>query len=324
MNIKILIQSLVLVIAMQSMAYSENTAIGMIIEKEQTATYTETLEGLMAMLEKSGKHYNFIEKNAKQSRKTMKQLAKDFAADKTIELVVVLGSAAASIANKNITNKPVIFGGINHPGALGIKGDNITGTTYYINPAIVVNLIMKLNPDVKKVGILYEAPEQNAASAVEVPETEAALSRNNIEFIKAEVKTKEDIVAKTKRIIKSGVQYLIIPTNRLLYANVSIIRSVCDRYGVPVVSFSRKGVHDGALIAITSDNRAQGEKMAQMLIDIVERNKATKDIKWYFPQKYTIIVNQKTKEEMGISIPHQIYSIATIIESKTTKSEQNN
>lgn len=280
MNIIILIQSLALVIAMQGMEYAENPAIGMIIEKEQTATYTETIEGLMAMLAKSGKHYHFIEKNAKQNRKTMKKLAKDFAADKTIKLVVVLGSAAVTIANKNIANKPVIFGGTNHPGALGIKGENITGTTYYINPAIVVNLIMKLNPNVKKVGILYEAPEQNAASAVEVPETETALSRNNIEFNKAEVMTKEDIFAKTKQIVKSGVQYLIIPTNRLLYANVSLIRSVCDEYEVPVVSFSRKGVYDGALIAITSDNRAQGEKMAQMLIDIVEGNKAPKDIKW--------------------------------------------
>ena len=308
-----LIQVLFILITFTDAACAQESKIGMIIEKEDTATYLETLEGFRSKLAESGKRYMFVEKRARNDRKKMAIISKEFAADATIQSVVVLGSAAARIANKHIKDKPVIFGGINHPEGLRISGKNITGATYYIDPSAVVSLITKLKPDVRKVGVLFEPAEQNAASVVEVPETEIALKKKGIEFLKEKVETRKDIVNSTRRIIEAGVEYLIIPTNRLLYANVDLIRSVSDSAGVPVVSFSRKGVANGGLIAITSNNHILGGKMAQMLIDIVDGGKSPQDIKWCFPDKFSIIVNENTRAELGVQIPKKIYGIATLL-----------
>ena len=179
-------------------------------------------------------------------------------------------------------------------------------------------LIRKLNPDVQKVGILYEPPEQNAASVVEVPETRRALKKHGIKFVEEKVETRKEIVNKTKRIIEAGVEYLIIPTNRLLYSNVGLIRTVSDKAWVPVVSFSRKGVAGGAMIALTSNNRVLGGKMAQMLIDIVEGVKSPKEFELYFPKKYSILINETTRAQLGVWIPEKIYNIATILHSNST------
>jgi putative ABC transport system substrate-binding protein len=307
------IQALLILFAYADSACAQEPKIGMLIQKEHTATYLETLEGFRTKLAGSGKRYKFVEKNAKNDRKTMAVIAKEFATDPTIQSVVVLGSAAATIANRHIKNKPVIFGGINHPEGLGISGDNITGATYYIAPATVVSLIRKLKPGVRKVGILYEPAEQNAASVVEVPETVIALKERGIGLVKEKVEKKEDIVNKTKRNIEAGAEYLIIPTNSLLYSNVSLIRSVSDAAGVPVVSFSRKGVANGGLIAITSNNWVLGGKMAQMLVDITEGGKSPQEIKWCFPDKFSIVVNETTRAELGVLVPRKIYGIATIL-----------
>ena len=67
------------------------------------------------------------------------------------------------------------------------------------------------------------------------------------------------------------------------------------------------------MIGLTSDNRVLGEKMAEMLIDIMEKNKAPKEIEWYFPQQYTILINDQTRADLEVQIPKRIYGIATKI-----------
>jgi putative ABC transport system substrate-binding protein len=312
-GISILIHLFTLAVLLSGSGQAADTKIGMIIEKEDTATYQETLEGFRAVLNSYGKPFTFEEMNARNDRAAMETIAASFEADPSIGSVVVLGSVASAITSQRIRTKPLICGGLNHPKRLGISGDNVTGTTYYIAPPTVINLIVRLNPAVKKIGMLYEPPDQNGASAVEVPETESALKALHIDFMKEEVRTAEDIVPKTAVLAEAGVEYIVIPTNRLLYSNVKLIRDIADPAGVPVVSFSRKGVYGGALIGITSNNRLLGERMGQMLIEVTEEARSPKDIPWYFPEKYSILINEQTRRDLGAVIPGTIYGIATIV-----------
>ena len=294
-------------------AQAEREIIGIIVEKEDTATYIETLEGFWSEVERSAVEYDYIIRNSKNNRERMAILAKEFSGNESIRSVVILGSAAAAIGTRHIVNKPLVFGGVNHPKKLGIHGENVTGTTYFISPDSVVNLIQRLDPRVRRIGLLYEPSSQNKASFVEVPGIEAAAKERGLELVKESVRTKNDISAKTKRLTDRKIEFLIIPTNKLLYSNVELIRSITDPLKVPVVSFSRKGVYDGAMIGLTSDNRKLGEKMGQILIDITENNKKPKEIEWHFPKQYTIMINDGTRTELDVQIPQRIYSIATKI-----------
>jgi ABC-type uncharacterized transport system substrate-binding protein len=63
------IQALLILLAYADSACAQEPKIGMLIQKEHTATYLETLEGFRGRLAGSGKRYKFVEKNAKNDRK---------------------------------------------------------------------------------------------------------------------------------------------------------------------------------------------------------------------------------------------------------------
>jgi putative ABC transport system substrate-binding protein len=178
----------------------------------------------------------------------------------------------------------------------------------------VAHLITLLNPSVKKVGILYEPSEQNAASLVEVPEAENALRAQGIDVVKEAVRTRDEIADRVNRLVVAQVDFVVIPTNRLLYSNVPEIRAVTDASGVPIVSFARQGVKAGAMIGITSNNRLLGSKVAEMLVRILEEHSAPSERDWYFPEKYSILLNEESRARLGFRVPRKIQRIATIID----------
>ena len=124
-------------------AQAERETIGIIVEKEDTATYIETLEGFWSEVERSGVEYDYIIRNSKNNRERMAILAKEFSGNESIRSVVILGSAAAAIGTQYIVNKPVVFGGVNHPRKLGGESDPETGPARSSNRAALRTLIAK-------------------------------------------------------------------------------------------------------------------------------------------------------------------------------------
>lgn len=292
---------------------AENKKVGILIQKEQTATYDETMQGLTDYLKTKNLDTVLDIKNAKNNKETMKSISLEYLADKRIDVIVVLGSSAVTVVNENVKSKPVIFGGINHPDGLGVKGTNITGTTYYIKPKSMLSLIKQILPKVSKAGILYEPPEQNAASKVEVPEMETALKSDNIVCLKESVTTANEIEIKAAKLISNGVQIIILPTNALLYNNIQTIRKITDTKKIPLASFSMEGIKNGALFGLTSDNIKLGEYMGEMIFDLLNKNKTVSNIPYKFPDEYKIVININAKKELGTDIPVNILKIATII-----------
>lgn len=299
--------------AVGAVAAERLPTIGLLIEKENAAVYVETKAGLDERLRELGKTYHFSVQNAKGNKGRMAEITKAWAQDPKIDVAMIMGSAASSIGTRNITGKPLILGGINHPQLLGVTGDNVAGATYYVPPATVVDFITWLKPRVGRVGILYETPEQNGASVVEVPNTENAMRARGIDVAKEMVRTVDEIPAAAARLVEAAVDFIVIPTNAILYANVPKIRSVTDAASVPIISFSAEGVRGGAMIGITSNNHVMGHKVAEVLVSILEKRRTPRELGWHFPEKYSILINEQTRAKLGFRIPPKIQKVATVI-----------
>jgi putative ABC transport system substrate-binding protein len=75
-------------------------------------------------------------------------------------------SATACYAEAENKDIPVIFTAITDPKAAGLTGGNVTGTSDKLPVEAQLELIRKLQPDAKTIGILYTTSEQNSVSAI--------------------------------------------------------------------------------------------------------------------------------------------------------------
>lgn len=63
---------------------------------------------------------------------------------------------------------PVVFAAVSDPVSVGLvdsleaPGSNLTGTSDYLDTAAVMNLMFVQNPDLQKVGLLYDLGQDSA------------------------------------------------------------------------------------------------------------------------------------------------------------------
>ncbi len=104
----------------------------------------------------------------------MSQIISNFKADDVDLMIGVHRPVAISMqAETEGTDIPVVFSAVSDPISCGLvasldaPGANITGTSDYLDTSAVMNLIFAANPELQKVGLLYDLGQDSAASAIE-------------------------------------------------------------------------------------------------------------------------------------------------------------
>ena len=127
-------------------------------------------EGFKKALEEAGLKTEFDEKNAEGSMANANLIATNFKSDKK-DLVFGIATPSAQALANNISDIPVIFSAVTDPESAKILNQNVTGTSDRVdNIGEQLDLLLKLNPNAKKIGVLYNTSEQN--SLVQVKDIE--------------------------------------------------------------------------------------------------------------------------------------------------------
>ena len=76
--------------------------------------------------------------------------------------------AAQSMTVVSDGEVPVVFAAISDPEAANLTDiDYVTGTSDALNTKQIMDMIFKVNPDTKKVGLLYSMSEANSKKPIE-------------------------------------------------------------------------------------------------------------------------------------------------------------
>ena len=90
------------------------------------------------------------------------------------------------------TQTPVIYAAISDPEAAEVTGiDYVTGTSDALNTDFIIDMMLKQNPDTKKVGLLYSLSEPNSATPVaearEYLDSKGAVSYTHLDVYKRQI-----------------------------------------------------------------------------------------------------------------------------------------
>ena len=186
-------------------------------------------------------------------------------------------------------------------------GRNVTGVSDLAPVDQQIQLLMKLVPDTKKVGIVYCSAEPNSAYQAKLAEAE--LDKEGIawaEFTAADSNEVQSVV--TKAVGECDALY--IPTDNTIANNTEIVKNVAVPAGIPVVT-GEEGMCSGCGLATLSISYYDlGVKAAEMAYEILTNGADPAQMAiGYVTDGITEKYNADIAEALNITIPEDMVAI---------------
>ena len=279
--------------------------------------YDEAMEGIKDGLEIAGIRYEeVILLSNKDKALAVENFLKLDAME--LDLIYSLSSAGTKIAKKLKLRTPVIATVINHPASLGVaqeSGDSdtkLTGTSYYIDANMQLDLYRTLFPQTASVGMIYDV-KNPAGYLAEEPFMKKACDALGMGFHSVGINQKTELEAATKQLIAAGVDLIVVPTNRLVYGNLDVVLEITREHNVPVVSMNKQGVENGALAGLFADTYNLGRQTADMAKRILIDQSDPLEIEYEYISEPDVIVSLSSADHLNYEFPADVLSGATIV-----------
>ena len=228
-------------------------------------------------------------------------------------------SAYAAAANTDI---PVIFCAVSDPVAAGIvedmaaPGGNCTGTSDILDFSSQVELIQALQPDVKKIGVLYTTSEANSVSQL-ASLKEVAESRG-IEIVEQGVQGAAD-VPQAATTLAAKVDCINNFTDNNVVSNLTVLLEQANAAGIPVYGSEVEQVSNGCMASISIDYVALGKVTGEMGIRVLNGESAGTIAVGQISEG-TPVVNTEVMERFNIELP-EAYANAEKVTTNTEAAE---
>ena len=268
-----------------------------------------TKEGFKAAFKEAGIKADFDEKNANGEVTNANLIATNYKADKK-DLVFGIATPSAQALVNNISDIPVLFSAVTDPASAKLLNSNVTGTSDKLeNVAAQLDLLLKIKPGVKKIGVLYNPSEQN--SAVQVQEIQKIAKQKNIEVVLQGINNFGELAQATKNLLGS-TDALYLPTDNLVVSGMNLIASEAVNAKKPVVVSENSSVKEGALFTMGLDYYALGKRTGEMAIEIL-KGKPVSQIPFETSKQMKLYVNSKTAQALGLDVKNPAFNGAEFV-----------
>ena len=231
------------------------------------------------------------------------------------DLIVTITSDALIIARHKVTKTPLLFTNVSNPLFLGLKdltkpGNNLSGASYYVSIDKQIEFFKKIQPTMKVVGVIFDS--RNKSRRVEVRETRQAFSSNRIKFVGEVIQSKLDLEQAAQRLVTKGVDAIIVTSSGEIYNNLGRVKTVTDSVNIPIYSYHRKAVENGAIASLSSDYFQMVDLLVlPMVREVIKREKSPSAMPFRFLSKHIVSLNLMEAEKMSLKIPDELIKRAT-------------
>lgn len=258
-------------------------------------------QGFKDVLKEAGIDVEYDEKNANGEVATANLIANTLVSSKP-DLIYAIATTTTQAVAQATNDIPVVFSAITDPQSAGILKENVTGVSDRVNIKQQLELMKKLNPNAKKVGVIFNSSEQN--SMVQVNDLKTAASELGMEVVATGVTQANEIPQASETLI-GEVDMIYTPTDNLVASLINLITEKAIAAKKIVFGAEAAHVKGGALITQGVDYYELGKRAGQMAIEILKGKKPS-EIKIETVELNNIVVNEKTLNALGISLPEEI------------------
>ena len=237
------------------------------------------------------------------------QIAQNFSA-KNVALMcgIATNSATACYAGAEDKNIPVIFNAITDPVKAKLDSGNVTGVSDKLPVEAQLDLIRKLQPEAKTIGIVYTTSEPNSVSAIE--EYKEKAGNYGFEIDDIGVTAQSEVTQAIDTLISRDVDAISNLTDNNV---VGVLASVLDKTneaGIPVYGSEVEQVKGGCVASAGIDYVELGKQAGKMAAKVLRGEAKCTDMPFETVTEYGIYVNSSALSEMNITLPDDIASKA--------------
>ena len=267
-----------------------------------------TREGFVDELAKQGyvegENIEIDLQNAQGEQRNLKTISQQLAESSDVVLAIATPSAQ-SLANTTQTT-PVVFSAVTDPVSAKLveskehPGGNVTGTSDQSSDAIStqINLIKKVLPKAKTIGILYTQSEPN--SVVQKDEAKRLLEEKGFTVVEKTILDSNNVKAAAESLM-TEVDMVFVPTDNIISSTMETVKQVSIKHKVPVFGGSTEMVAVGGLFNYGTNYEELGRQTARMLVRILKGEKPD-NIAVELPEKLELHTNQEIATALGIDI----------------------
>jgi putative ABC transport system substrate-binding protein len=305
-------------------ADESSPALIVISQIVQHVSLDQEREGILNALNDAGyvdgKTIKIIYENAQGNMSTANLIASSFASRKPTVAIAISTPSAQTLLKPMIDQQiPLVFTAVTDPieakliTRLEKRSEAVTGVSDALLVGSQMDLIQKLIPSVKNIGIIYNAGETNSVKAVQQLKAEAASRGLTLTLATAD-KSSEVISAATKLV--SNVDAIYVPNDNTAVAAMESIVTLGKKYKVPIFAGDAGSVERGAVAAQAYDRVTLGRKAGTLAVKILKGEKAG-DLIVETKHFLVLMINLKSAQAMGVTIPGEIKNQAKIIGDRT-------
>ncbi len=267
-----------------------------------------TREGFVDELAKQGyvegENIEIDLQNAQGEQRNLKTISQQLAESSDVVLAIATPSAQ-SLANTTQTT-PVIFSAVTDPVSAKLvesrehPGGNVTGTSDQSSDAIStqINLIKKVLPKAKTIGILYTQSEPN--SVVQKDEAKRFLEEKGFTVVEKTILDSNNVKAAAESLM-AEVDMVFVPTDNIISSTMETVKQVSIKHKVPVFGGSTEMIAVGGLYNYGTNYEELGRQTARMLIRVL-KGERPENIAVELPEKLELHTNQEMADALGIDI----------------------
>ena len=254
--------------------------------------------------------------SGQNDQSTLMQIGKQAVTDGA-DVIIPIGTLAAQtmVVASEETEIPVVYATISDPEAASLTGiDRVTGTSDALNTKQFVDMMLKQNPDLKTVGLLYSNSEANSQKPI--AEVKKILDEKKIKYIEATANTSQEVIAAASSLVASKVDAVFTPTDNVIMSSELAIYESFMNANIPHYAGADSFVRSGAFATCGVNYTDAGVKTAKLAYEVLQPGfKKTEE--FITLDGGIITVNTEVAEKLGVN-PDIFADFGQVVTVETT------
>jgi putative ABC transport system substrate-binding protein len=254
-----------------------------------------------------GKNIKIDFENAQGDQPTTQTIAKKFVSSK-VDMILAIATPSAQAAYNSTKDIPILITAVTDPVQAGLAKSleksetNVTGTSDNVPIEKQFELLKKLVPNAKKVGILYNTSESN--SEIQVNSAKKGAPSAGLEIVPVGITNVNDIPQSLSSLV-GKIDVLYVPTDNMVVSSMPIIADQCFKNNIPIIGSEKGQVTQGALATTGIDYYKLGKQTGAVAVEVIKGKKPS-ELPITTLSDMQLVINTDAAKKLNITIPKDL------------------